>query len=99
MLNIKYRRKERNIDVKLIVRRACLMIMDTGLIALASYLALLIRFEFGEIDKPFTENVTAWLCGGYSARNYFDRQGYNSKAPLKYTKNKRRLHILYGDFR
>ena len=61
MLNMKYRRKERNIDVKLIVRRACLMIMDTGLIALASYLALLIRFEFGEIDKPFTENVTACL--------------------------------------
>ena len=61
MLNIKYKRKERNIDLKLCVRRVCLIIMDSFLIALASYLALALRFEFGAIDEPFTENVIECL--------------------------------------
>ena len=57
MLNIKNRRKDRNIDVKLFIRRVCLIIMDSVLVGVASFLALAIRFEFGAIDEPFTKNV------------------------------------------
>ena len=57
MLNIKNRRMDRNIDVKLYVRRICLIIMDSFLIGLSSVFALILRFEFGAIDEPFMKNV------------------------------------------
>lgn len=61
MLNIKNRRIDRNIDVKLYVRRICLIIMDSFLIGLSSVFALILRFEFGAIDEPFMKNVIECL--------------------------------------
>lgn len=61
MLNIKNRRIDRNIDVKLYVRRICLIIMDSFLIGLSSVFALVLRFEFGAIDEPFMKNVIECL--------------------------------------
>lgn len=61
MLNIRNRRKDRNIDVKLFIRRVCLIVMDSVLVGLASFFALAIRFEFGAIDEPFAKNVSECL--------------------------------------
>lgn len=61
MLDIKNKRNKEDIDVKLYVRRICLIIMDSFLIGLAAVFALILRFEFGEIDEPFMKNVLECL--------------------------------------
>ena len=61
MLDIKNKRNTEDVDVKLYVRRVCLIIMDSFLIGLASVFALILRFEFGEIDEPFMKNVLECL--------------------------------------
>lgn len=53
MLNIKNQRINKEIDVKLYIRRICLIIMDSILIAIASMLSLEVRFEFGTVDELF----------------------------------------------
>ena len=55
MLNIKNQRINKEIDVKLYIRRICLIIMDSILIAIASMLALAVRFEFGIVDEAFKQ--------------------------------------------
>ena len=61
MLDIKNKRNTEDVDVKLYVRRVCLIIMDSFLIGLAAVFALILRFEFGEIDEPFMKNVLECL--------------------------------------
>ena len=58
MINIKNKSNAHEIDVKLYVRRICLIALDSILVILASILALAIRFEFGPIDEPFVK----YLC-------------------------------------
>ena len=58
MINIKNKSNAHEIDVKLYVRRICLIVLDSILVVLASILALAIRFEFGPIDEPFVK----YLC-------------------------------------
>ena len=58
MINIKNKSNVHEIDVKLYVRRICLIALDSILVILASILALAIRFEFGPIDEPFVK----YLC-------------------------------------
>ena len=58
MINIKNKSNAHEIDVKLYVRRICLIVLDSILVILASILALAIRFEFGPIDEPFVK----YLC-------------------------------------
>lgn len=58
MINIKNKSNAHEIDVKLYVRRICLIVLDSILVVLASILALAIRFEFGPVDEPFVK----YLC-------------------------------------
>ena len=58
MINIKNKSNVHEIDVKLYVRRICLIALDSILVVLASILALAIRFEFGPVDEPFVK----YLC-------------------------------------
>ena len=58
MINIKNKSNAHEIDVKLYVRRICLIALDSILVVLASILALEIRFEFGPVDEPFVK----YLC-------------------------------------
>ena len=58
MINIKNKSNVHEIDVKLYVRRICLIALDSILVILASILALAIRFEFGPVDEPFVK----YLC-------------------------------------
>lgn len=58
MINIKNKSNAHEIDVKLYVRRICLIALDSILVVLASILALAIRFEFGPVDEPFVK----YLC-------------------------------------
>lgn len=57
MKKIKTSKRTENIDLKLYIRRALLILLDCALITAASLLTLQIRFEFGTIDEPFLENV------------------------------------------
>ena len=57
MSNIENKRTDKEIDVKLYIRRVCLIALDSILVILASILALAIRFEFGPIDEPFVKDL------------------------------------------
>ena len=54
MLNSKNKKPT---DIKLIIRRICLIILDSLLIAFSGFFALALRFEFGPIDEPFVQNL------------------------------------------
>ena len=61
MLNKKNQRTNKEIDVKLYIRRICLIIMDSILIAIACMLALAFRFEFEIVDGLFRQYLTECL--------------------------------------
>ena len=61
MLNINNQRINKEIDVKLYIRRICLIIMDSILIAIACMLALAFRFEFEIVDGLFRQYLTECL--------------------------------------
>lgn len=44
-------------DIKLIIRRICLIILDSLLIVFSGFFALALRFEFGSVDEPFMQNL------------------------------------------
>ena len=50
-------------ETKLLIRRICLIILDSGFVALAGYLALWFRFELGTIDALFLETLILCLPG------------------------------------
>ena len=54
MLNSKNKKPT---DIKLIIRRICLIILDSLLIAFSGFFALALRFEFGAVDEPFMQNL------------------------------------------
>ena len=54
MLNSKNKKPT---DIKLIIRRICLIILDSLLIAFSGFFALALRFEFGSVDEPFMQTL------------------------------------------
>lgn len=57
MLGIRNKGKGWNVELKLLLRRICLVVSDSVLIAVASYMALAVRFEFRTIDEMFVQNI------------------------------------------
>lgn len=54
MLNLK---NKKTTDIKLVIRRICLIILDSLLIAFSGFFALELRFEFGPVDEPFMQTL------------------------------------------